>query len=158
MSENISVRQAELYDVPAIARIERESFDEPWSAAEITKDVTAGGNVYVAAAVCGEELAGYAEIRSVAGEAQIYNIAVAPEFRREGIGEVLMRHLIAKAEEDGCSVVNLEVMDGNEAATEMYNKLGFREVGRRRGYYAKGSRDAVLMDLALGELTIDIEV
>ena len=49
-------------------------------------------------------------------------------------------------------------MDGNEAAMELYNKLGFREVGRRRGYYAKGSRDAVLMDLALGKVEIDIEV
>ena len=112
----------------------------------------------MAAAVCGEELAGYAEIRIIAGEAQVYNIAVAPEFRREGIGEALLRHMIEKAEEAGCSVLNLEVMDGNEAATELYSKLGFREVGRRRGYYAKGKRDAVLMDLALGKVEIDIEV
>ncbi len=155
---DITIRQAKLYDVPAIARIERESFDEPWSAAEITKDVTAGGGLYVAAAMRGDELAGYAEIRIIAGEAQVYNIAVAPEFRSEGIGEALLRHMIEKAEETGCSVVNLEVMDGNEAAMELYNKLGFREVGRRRGYYAKGSRDAVLMDLALGKVEIDIEV
>lgn len=155
---DITIRQAKLYDVPAISRIERESFDEPWSAAEITKDVTAGGGLYVAAAVCGEELAGYAEIRIIAGEAQVYNIAVAPEFRREGIGEALLRHMIEKAEEAGCSILNLEVMDGNEAATELYSKLGFREVGRRRGYYAKGKRDAVLMDLALGKVEIDIEV
>ena len=155
---DITIRQAKLYDVPAMARIERESFDEPWSAAEITKDVTAGGGLYVAAATAGEELAGYAEIRCVAGEAQIYNIAVAPEYRRAGIGESLLRHMIQVAEESGCSVVTLEVMDGNDAAMELYRKLGFREVGRRRGYYAKGKRDAVLMDLALGKVEIDIEV
>ena len=155
---DINIRQAKIYDVPAISRIERDSFSEPWSAAEITKDVTAGGNVYVAAAVCGEELAGYAEIRMIAGEAQIYNIAVAPEFRREGIGEALLRHMIDKAEEEKCYVVNLEVMDGNEAAMELYNKLGFREVGRRKGYYAKGKRDAVLMDLAPGRVETETEI
>ena len=84
MSEGINIRQAKLYDVPAMARIERDSFGSPWSAEEITKDVTAGGNVYVAIAEYGGEKAGYGEIRNVAGEAQIYNIAIAPEFRREG--------------------------------------------------------------------------
>ena len=158
MMEEIVIRQAKLYDVPAMARIERESFDEPWSADEITKDVTAGGNVYVAVALCGEERSGYAEIRSIAGEAQIYNIAVSPEFRRNGIGEALLRHLIDKAEQDGCVFVTLEVRDGNDAAMELYKKLGFREVGRRRGYYNKGSEDAILMDLDLRTIEIDIEI
>ena len=158
MSEEIRIRQAKLYDVPAMARIERDSFGAPWSADEITKDVTAGGNVYVAVAECGEEKAGYGEIRMVAGEAQIYNIAIAPEFRRAGIGEALLRHIIDKAEADGCTIVTLEVRDGNEAAMALYHKLGFREVGRRKGYYAKGGEDAVLMDLDLGKIEITVEV
>lgn len=158
MTGDIIVRQAKLYDVPAMARIERDSFDAPWSADEITKDVTAGGNVYVAVAECGGEKAGYGEIRSIAGEAQVYNIAIAPEFRREGIGEALLRHMIARAEEDGCILVTLEVRSGNEAAMGLYRKLGFREVGRRKGYYAKGGEDAVLMDLDLRSVSIDIEI
>ena len=64
----LEIRQAKLYDVPAMARIERDSFAAPWSADEITKDVTAGGNVYVAVALADEERAGYAEIRMIAGE------------------------------------------------------------------------------------------
>ena len=158
MSEEIRIRQAKLYDVPAMARIERDSFGSPWSAEEITKDVTAGGNVYVAVAECGGEKAGYGEIRMVAGEAQIYNIATAPEFRREGIGEALLRHMIDKAEEDGCTLVTLEVRGGNEAAMALYHKLGFREVGRRKGYYAKGGEDAVLMDLDLRKVEVEVEI
>ncbi|MBQ3370531.1 MAG: ribosomal protein S18-alanine N-acetyltransferase [Mogibacterium sp.] len=158
MSEEIRVRQAKLYDVPAMARIERDSFGAPWSAEEITKDVTAGGNVYVAVAECGDEKAGYGEIRMVAGEAQIYNIAVAPEFRREGIGEALLRHMIEKAEDDGCTLVTLEVRGGNEAAMALYHKLGFHEVGRRKGYYAKGGEDAVLMDLDLRTIEIEVSI
>lgn len=155
---DINIRQAKLYDVPAMARIERGSFDEPWSADEITKDVTAGGSVYVAVAECGGEKAGYGEIRMVAGEAQIYNIAVDSGFRREGIGEALLRHMISKAEESGCGLVTLEVRDGNEAALSLYDKLGFREVGRRKGYYSKGREDAVLMDLDLRKVEVEVEI
>ena len=158
MNEEIRIRPAKLYDVPALARIERDSFGSPWSAEEITKDVTAGGNVYVAVAEYGAEKAGYGEIRFVAGEAQIYNIAIAPEFRREGIGEALLRHMIAKAEDDGFNLVTLEVRGGNEAAMALYTKLGFREVGRRKGYYAKGGEDAVLMDLNLRKIEVEIEI
>ena len=154
----LEIRQAKLYDVPAMARIERDSFEAPWSADEITKDVTAGGNVYVAVALADEERAGYAEIRMIAGEGQIYNIAIAPEFRREGMGEALLRHLIDKADADGCKLVTLEVRSGNEAAMELYKKLGFREVGRRKGYYAKGGEDAVLMDLDLGKIEVEVEI
>ena len=158
MNEEIIIRQAKLYDVPAMARIERDSFESPWSAEEITKDVTAGGNVYVAVAECGGEKAGYGEIRMVAGEAQIYNIAIAPEFRRKGIGEELLSHMTDKAEADGCSLATLEVRGSNKAAMELYKKLGFREVGRRRGYYSKGGEDAVLMDLDLRRIEVEVEI
>lgn len=154
----LEIRQAKLYDVPAMTRIERDSFEAPWSADEITKDVTAGGNVYVAVALADEERAGYGEIRMIAGEGQIYNIAIAPEFRREGIGEALLRHLIDKAGADGCRLVTLEVRSGNGPAMELYKKLGFREVGRRKGYYAKGGEDAVLMDLDLGMIEVEVEI
>lgn len=156
---NEIIRQAKLYDVPALSRIERESFDSPWSAEEITKDVTSkDGNIYVAVIESDGEKAGYAEMRMVAGEAQIYNIAIDRAFRGRGLGELLMRHLTDKARELGCSLMTLEVRGGNEAAMELYRKLGFREVGRRRGYYSKGAEDAVLMDLALNDIEISIEI
>ena len=154
-----NIRQAKLYDVPAISRIEQESFDSPWSADEITKDVMSkDGGIYVAVIESDGEKAGYAEMRTVAGEAQIYNIVIDRAFRGKGLGEMLLRHLIDKAKETGCSLVTLEVRGGNEAAMELYHKLGFKEVGRRRGYYAKGGEDAVLMDLALGGFEITVEI
>jgi ribosomal-protein-alanine N-acetyltransferase len=157
MSETI--RQAKLFDVPAISRIEEDSFASPWSAAEITKDVTSkDGNIYVAVIESDGETAGYAEMRTVAGEAQIYNIVIDKAFRGRGLGEELLRHLIDRAKESGCSMMTLEVRGGNEAAMELYRKLGFREVGRRAGYYSAGGEDAVLMDLALGGFEITVEV
>lgn len=145
-----NIRKAKLHDVPALARIEETSFDSPWSADEIAKDVTsADENIYVALIESDEERAGYAEMRMVAGEAQIYNIVIDPAYRGRGLGEELMRHLIYVAEERGCSLITLEVRGGNIAAMELYTKLGFREVGRRKAYYQKGNEDAVLMDLEL---------
>ena len=157
MSETI--RQAKLYDVPALSRIEQEAFESPWSAEEITKDITSkDGSIYVAVIESDGEKAGYAEMRMVAGEAQIYNIVIDKAFRGRGLGEMLLRHLIDRAEELSCSLVTLEVRGGNEAAMELYHKLGFREVGRRRGYYSKGAEDAVLMDLTLGTVEVDIDI
>ena len=158
MSEELVIRRAKLGDVPAMARIERKSFDSPWSADEIAKDVTAGDSVYAAVAECGGETAGYADMRIVAGEAQIYNIAVTPGSRRRGIGEALLEHMIEAGKERGCSLVTLEVRAGNEAAMELYKKLGFHEVGRRASYYAEGGEDAVLMDLETGTVEIDVEL
>ena len=63
-----------------------------------------------------------------------------------------------KAEEDGCVLVTLEVRGGNDAAMALYHKLGFREVGRRKGYYAKGGEDAVLMDLDLRRIEVEVEI
>ncbi len=156
MGETI-IRQAKLGDVPAISRIETESFEMPWSAQEIVKDVTSGGSVYVVVAEKDSMCVGFAEMRTVAGEAQIYNIAVAPETRRSGIGEALLEHLINKADEIGCGVINLEVRAGNTAAAGLYKKLGFREVGRRRKYY-DGKEDAILMDLDLNQVSVEVEV
>ena len=94
----------------------------------------------------------------VAGEAQVYNIAIAPEYRREGIGKELLLHLISKARMDGCTLVTLEVRAGNTAALELYRRIGFREVGCRKGYYQKGKEDAIQMDLSLGLVEIEVEI
>lgn len=146
----VNIRKAKLHDVPVLARIEESSFDSPWSANEIAKDVTSeDDNIYVAVIEADGEKAGYAEMRTVAGEGQIYNIVIDPACRGRGLGEELMRHLRDKAEELGCSLITLEVRSGNEAAAGLYRKLGFREVGRRKAYYQEGNEDAVLMDLYL---------
>ena len=85
----LEIRQAKLYDVPAMARIERDSFAAPWSADEITKDVTAGGNVYVAVALADDERAGYAEIRMIAGEG--HSVGIQAQGHRRGTAATLDR-------------------------------------------------------------------
>ena len=145
---DIVIRRAEERDVPAISMIEEASFETPWSVREIARDVALGDSTCFIVASEEGDVIGFSEMRLVAGEAQIYNIAVAPESRGRGAGESLLRYQIDKAKESGCSVVDLDVRAGNTAALALYKKAGFKEVGRRKDYYGP-DKDAVLMDLDL---------
>ena len=163
----LTIRQAKLFDVPALARIERDSFVSPWSAEEITRDVAQNERAYVAVAEINGEAVGYADMWIVAGEAQLFNIVVDPAYRGNEIGLKLLAHMLRVAAAT-CSVITLEVRRSNVPAISLYLKSGFRQVGVRKGYYTDNGEDAVLMDRDLdqsvngsgsaGDLEVDIEI
>lgn len=159
MSDNnvLLIRQAKLYDVPALARIEDNSFAEPWSAKEIANDITETDRAYVAVAMIDDERAGYADMWLAADEAQIYNIVIDEPYRGRGIGKALMEHMISRARDVDCRTMTLEVRAGNDTAIAMYHDMGFRDVSVRRKYYRDNNEDALLMDLDLG-VSFDIEL
>jgi ribosomal-protein-alanine N-acetyltransferase len=72
-------------------------------------------------------------------------VAVLPEYRGEGIGELIMRTLMAIAKKYGAEKMTLEVRKSNYVAQNLYSKLGFEPRGIRRGYYADNKEDAVIM-------------
>lgn len=77
-------------------------------------------------------------------EAHITNIAVDPEWRRRGVGEMLMCHLAEHVIAVGCRAWTLEVRADSEGAQAMYRRFGFAPAGVRRGYYENGT-DAIVM-------------
>ena len=83
----------------------------------------------------------------MAGEAHITNIAVREQYRRQGIGELLLISLIDLAIELDAHLVTLEVRASNTTAQSLYSKYGFIQVGLRRGYYTDNREDGVLMSL-----------
>lgn len=85
----------------------------------------------------------------VADELHILSVATAKEARRRGIGTALMNVALAYATENGVCVVLLEVRRSNEEARRLYRRLGFAEMGIRRGYYADNGEDAIEMMLTL---------
>ncbi|QEL24537.1 GNAT family N-acetyltransferase [Bosea sp. F3-2] len=100
----------------------------------------------------GSDPAGFVMSRKAADEAEILSIVVAPANRRDGLGRILLSAHLARLAEDGVARVFLEVEEGNLAAERLYRHFGFREVGRRKGYYPKadGSRaTAIAMRLDL---------
>jgi ribosomal-protein-alanine N-acetyltransferase len=124
-------------EAEALARLHAEAFDRPWSAAELA-DLMAGG------AVALRTDDGFILLRSVAGEAEILTLAVAPAGRRQGQGRALVAAAIAWA---GPVELFLEAAADNAAALALYGQSGFQIVGRRRGYYAHpgGAVDAVVL-------------
>ena len=99
-------------------------------------------------------LAGFLGVWHMAGEAHIVSVAVREEYRRRGLGELLVIGAIEMGMARGAQVVTLEARVSNEPAKALYAKYGFRETGIRRRYYADNHEDAVIMttdDLASEE-------
>ncbi|WP_044916466.1 ribosomal protein S18-alanine N-acetyltransferase [Oribacterium sp. FC2011] len=94
-------------------------------------------------------LAGYSVLRLLGPEAEIENICVSPDMRRNGIGETLMQKMIQTALTEKASVIFLEVRAGNTPARALYQKLGFKELYVRKSYYRDPVDDAIIMQLNL---------
>ena len=88
---------------------------------------------------------GYVGMMCVLDEGYIANVAVSPDWRRQGIGDALIAELLRRAVSRELAFVTLEVRAGNEAAKALYAKHGFVPVGLRKKYYASPTEDAVLM-------------
>lgn len=143
----ITANNAEIY-LPQLLKIENAAFPEPWTMedylAEMGRPIA-----HIVAAAEEEILLGYAGFWQVLDTAEVNNVAVAEEYRRHGVGRMLMNGLMDLAELMGCRRVNLEVRATNDAAQHLYQSLGFRLNGRRPGYYAKTQEDALLMSCDL---------
>ena len=92
-----------------------------------------------------EYVVGFAGFWFVVDEAHIISIAVREEYRRQGIGELLLISVIDLAIELNARIITLEVRASNTTALSLYYKYGFIQVGLRPGYYTDNREDAVLM-------------
>jgi ribosomal-protein-alanine N-acetyltransferase len=88
---------------------------------------------------------GFAGLWLMVDEAHITTIATHPDFRRHGLGELLLASLIDISYEIGAKWVTLEVRVSNYTAQNLYRKYGFREAGIRRRYYSDNQEDAIIM-------------
>jgi ribosomal-protein-alanine acetyltransferase len=141
----VAIRSAALNDVPAILAIEQQAPGAAhWTAEQYYKLM--GSGVVLVAEEAGH-LCGFVCAKAVAGEWEIENVVVAAEFLRRGIANELVRALIQRAANEAASAILLEVRESNLPARRLYEKHGFREVGRRRGYYRDPVEDAILYAL-----------
>ncbi len=138
----VSIRDAASADIPVILTIERAAPSAAhWSADQYTSRIN-NGSVIVAEEE--GQICGFLCAHAAAGEWEIENVVVDEEFRRHGIAAALIQALLTKWESDGGVAVLLEVRESNAAARALYEASGFREVGRRRGYYRDPAADAIL--------------
>ena len=133
-------------DADALADIHGEGFPRPWLASDFAS-LIAGVNVGAVGVrrqspFGFSRLIGFALYRSAGDEAEILSIAVRRSHRRRGHGRLLMDEALRRLYRDRVKACFLEVDPGNDAALSLYRKLGFRQVGARKGYYNRPGGEA----------------
>jgi ribosomal-protein-alanine N-acetyltransferase len=94
------------------------------------------------------QIVGYVCVRTILDLTHLLNISVLPEFRRMGIGSMLMYNVLRTLRQLGSdNDVTLEVRESNIAAIKLYEKFGFVTTGKRSGYFRKPDEDAAIMKL-----------
>ena len=137
----VTLRPAAIADCDALSEVHASAFRRGWSDAEFESLLVQPG--VHALLAChrnwfGREAAiGFILYRLAAEEAEVLAVAVAPDYRRRGVGRQLMEEAMRHAYREGAGEIHLEVEDTNSAAIALYRDIEFRESGRRTGYYAQ---------------------
>ena len=143
-------------DAPALSSLESRCFALPWTEQAFAeafagKTFHAFGIRETASPLSPRELAGYIAVYHTPDEVEILNIAVREARRRHGYGRLLMATALQDAKETGILQGVLEVRISNAPAIHLYESFGFRQAGKRRGYYQDTGEDALIYTLDMGQ-------
>jgi ribosomal-protein-alanine N-acetyltransferase len=142
-----ALSEANPRDATAIAKLHANSFRHGWSDGEFER-MLGERNIVAHRAMLGRSLHGFILSRLAGGEAEILSVAVASARRGRGLARALLNLHLRRLAGLGANAVFLEVDEDNEPARRLYRRAGFREVGRRPGYYQQG-RDHAATALVL---------
>lgn len=138
------IRQMQARDIPAVAELEKQIFSDPWSENSIRSSFDNRISCWLVAEVDGI-VVGYIGSEAVLDSADMMNVAVAPDYRRQGIAEALVNGLSDALRAKDIRFLMLEVRVSNAPAIALYEKLGFTVAGRRPRYYSNPREDAYVM-------------
>ena len=142
----LDFRRLALRDLNAIEEIELESYPTPWSRSMFAGELAKPSSVCLGAFEPESgDLLGYMIISRYVDAWHVMNVAVAPAHRRRGIASALLEQLFEKTSGESRRGYTLEVRISNVGAIKLYEQLGFRSRGVRRGYYADNREDALIM-------------
>lgn len=146
------VRRMREEDIPQVVEIEKIAFSRPWSKSIFKATLLLPYAAYYVAVEDAEgenreagKIVGMCGVKKIFEEGEISNVAVHPDFRGKGISRKMLDILLREAREDGVQAFTLEVRAGNEIAIGLYESLGFRTEGVRRGYYDHPKEDGLIM-------------
>jgi len=140
-------------DIEALVALDRCCFEWPWGRLSFEGELSAAAAdnrvVWTETTAGKKRIVGYIFFRFIAGEVQIFRIAVDPMWRRQGIGTRLIAECLNAAQAEGLSTAVLEARPSNTEAIELYRKFGFHAAGTRRGYYSNRHEDALILKRTL---------
>lgn len=132
------------HHVPQIALLERECFADPWSQQSIASELHNPLSLWLVAQE-GQTLLGYVGSQTCLDETDMMNIAVSPASRRQGVARALIEALVSALRQRGSKQLTLEVRASNGPARQLYESLGFLQVGLRKNYYQNPKEDALIL-------------
>jgi ribosomal-protein-alanine N-acetyltransferase len=142
---NIEILSLKLEHIDSILKIDALSFPTPWSRESFEREIEINKFARYVVAKKDGIIIGYAGIWLILDEGHITNIAVHPEYRGIGAGNLLLEALIEMCKIELVTSITLEVRRSNLVAQKLYIKYGFVEQGVRKGYYGDNKEDAVIM-------------
>ena len=154
---NFHIRRMAVEDVPAVTQLDRISFTLPWTERSFHFEVTSNPASRCWVAESGGVLAGVVVAWLLVDEVHIATIATHPDFRRQGIAQALLAHVLKLGAEEGAISSFQEVRESNSAAQALYRKFGYEETGRRLRYYKDNGENAILMTLENLQDRVDTE-
>lgn len=136
-------------DVSQVVRNERLSYSHPWSDGIFNDCLQSGNDCWLIKRQ--NKILGHAILSVAAGESHLLNVCIAPDYQGEGLGRILVEHILKCARGKDAERIFLEVRPTNQVAIQLYASLGFKEIGVRKGYYpaVDGREDALVLALDL---------
>ena len=149
-TDGIIIEKMKAETAAMAAQLEKICFSSPWSEEALLEELE-NPDAYFVAAVNGEgQLLGYGGMHTPCGECYVDNIAVSPEWRRQGIGERILENLEEKAAQLG-TFISLEVRPSNVGAVSLYEKRGFQRIGERKNFYSDPTENGLIMTKYFGK-------
>jgi [ribosomal protein S18]-alanine N-acetyltransferase len=136
--------QAGVSDARALAALHGAAFHRGWSESDF-EQLLLDRNIIAHRATAGRNVVGFIISRLVLDEAEILSTAVAAHRRGKGLARQLLDLHLRRLAGLGARTVFLEVEEGNVPARRLYQRAGFRQVGRREGYYSAARGAAALI-------------
>ena len=142
-------RPMQMDDLESIMVIEPQIYPYPWTRGNFSDSLSSGYSAWVL--MLNDQIIGYSLMMLVLDEAHLLNLSVAKPYQKQGLGRVLLEHMVSIARKNKMANMFLEVRPSNISAIALYENMGFNEMAVRRKYYPapNGREDAVLMGLAL---------
>lgn len=128
-----------------VADLERICFSAPWSRNMLAEELDNACSAFLVALDSKENVVGYAGLQVILDEGYITNVAVRPEYRKQGVASRLLQVFVDFALGNSLAFLTLEVRPSNTAAIVLYGRHGFHTMGRRKNYYEHPREDALIM-------------